>query len=218
MEKLIIIGSGGHAAELRDYIGHINKQNPEKEINVEGFIDDNRSGYDHYAFEEPFLGTIEDHKVREEVKYLMGIANIAYRRPIIERFLDKGASFTTLIHPSAQISPSAIIGEGVVISHNVSVGPKAEIGNYNMINSRATIAHDTRIGNYNFISPQVALSGNTTIGDENLLGTNSVTIPGMKVGSRNKIGAGMIVYKPVGDDETVFFRYKERIIAKGGQK
>ena len=217
MEKIITIGSGGHAAELRDYIRHYNKVNSGSEIEVEGFIDDDRSGYDYYAFEEPFLGTIQDHKVRDDVKYLMGIANIAFRRPIIERFLDEGAEFATLIHPTAQISPSAKVGKGVVVSHNSSVGPKAEIGNYNMINSRATIAHDTKMGDYNFISPQVALSGSTTIGDENLFGTNSVTIPDMKVGSRNKIGAGMIVFKSVGDDETVFFRYKERIIAKGSK-
>jgi acetyltransferase EpsM len=60
----------------------------------------------------------------------------------------------------------------------------------------------------------VAISGNTIIGDNNLIGTNSCTIPGMTIGSNNKIAAGMVVYKPVRDSETVMFRHQERLVIK----
>jgi acetyltransferase EpsM len=83
-----------------------------------------------------------------------------------------------------------------------------------MFNSRCTIGHDSVIGDYNFISPQVAISGNTIIGNENLLGTNSCTIPGMVIGNNNKIAAGMVVYKPVGNNETIIFRHKERLVIR----
>lgn len=214
MKKVILIGAGGHAAELRDYIRHINQSNPAETLTVEGFIDDDPEPHKHYGYEEPLLGGIKDHKVRTDVEYLMGIANLKYRKQLTQQFLDQGATFAKLIHPTAIISPSATIGKGVVISHNASVGPKVQIGNYNFINSRSTIGHDTQMGDFNFISPQVALAGNTTIGDGNLIGTNCCTIPGVNIGSNNKIGAGMVVYKSVGDEETVFFRYKERIIEK----
>lgn len=216
MKKVIIIGSGGHAAEIRDYINHHNAARPADRIAVLGFIDDDASSHPHYGFDEPHLGGIQDHEVDKEVKYIMGIANLKYRKRIVENFRAKGAEFTGLIHPTALISPLAYIGEGVVISHNASVGPKAQVGNFNVLNSRCTIGHDTVLGDFNFISPQTALSGNTRIGDENMFGTNSATIPGIHVGNRNKIGAGMIVFKAVGDDETVFNRMKERIIIKEG--
>lgn len=217
MKKVIIIGAGGHAAELRDYIRHINKTNPEEAIVVEGFIDDDPNVHSHYEFDEPYLGTIQEHEVRTEVEYLMGIANLKYRRELTEQFLEQGGTFATLIHPTTIISPTAKIGKGVVISHNASVGPKVEIGDYNFINSRSTVGHDTKIGRFNFISPQVALSGNTKIGDQNLIGTNACTIPGVTIGSQNKIGAGMTVFKSVGDNETVFFRFKERIVVRDNQ-
>lgn len=213
MRKVIIIGAGGHAAELRDYINHLNGVS-EEQILVEGFLDDNKDNYDHYDYAEPFLGTIDDHQVQNGIPYLMGIANIKYRRAIVERFLEAGAKFLGLIHPTALISPSAQIGKGVVISHNASVGPKVRLGNYNILNSRCTIGHDSVIGDFNFISPQVAISGNTTIGNENMIGTNSCTIPGAKIGNKNIIAAGMVIYKPVGDNETVIFRHKERLIIR----
>lgn len=214
MKQVIIIGAGGHAAEIRDYIRHYNTADTPEKIEVIGFLDDDCTSYEHYEYTEPFLGGIKDHKVRKDGQYIMGIANLKYRKGIIEDFLEKGAKFTGLIHPTALISPSATIGKGVVISHNASVGPKVKIGNFNILNSRCTVGHDTQLGDYNFISPKVALSGNTQIGENNMFGTNSSTIPGARIGNNNVIGAGMIVYKNIGDNETVFFRFKERIVIK----
>jgi len=217
MKTIIIVGSGGHAAELRDYINHNNSARPADHIQVIGFIDDNEDGYRHYGFTEPFLGSIKDHKVNTGVKYLMGIANLEYRQSIIEKLQSQGAQFMGLIHPTAIISPSAEIHPTTVISHNASVGAKAKIGKYNMLNSRCTIGHDSLIGDFNFISPQAAISGNTKIGNGNLIGTNACTIPGMSIGNNNKIAAGMVIYKSVGDDSTVLFRHKERLLIKKGE-
>lgn len=214
MKKIIIVGSGGHAAELRDYINHNNNARVKDQIEVYGFIDDDEKTYHHYGFSEPFLGSIQNHKVNSEVYYLMGIANLDYRKKIIVDLEQQGAKFIGLIHPTAIISPSANIHPTTVVSHNASVGAKASIGKFNMLNSRCTIGHDSIIGDYNFISPQVAISGNTTIGDENLIGTNACTIPGINIGHKNKIAAGMILYKPVENNSTVLFRHKERLIIK----
>jgi acetyltransferase EpsM len=210
--KIIIIGAGGHAAELRDYIGHMQKLGTE--IQVEGFLDDDANAYATYGYAEPFLGSITDHQVRTDVDYLMGIANIKYRRPIIEKFEAAGASFRGLIHPTVLLSPSATLGKGVIISHNASVGPKVIIGDHNIINSRCTIGHDTVLGKYNFVSPQVAFSGHTTVGDENMIGVNSCTIPGLVIGNNNVIAAGTVLYKHVGDGQTLINRFNERIIQK----
>jgi UDP-3-O-[3-hydroxymyristoyl] glucosamine N-acyltransferase len=143
----------------------------------------------------------------------MGIANLKYRRPIIERFIAEGASFATFIHPTATVSPSATIGTGCVIALHANIGPNVEVGDYTLVNSRCSIGHDTKIGAYNFISPNVCFSGFSRVGDENLFGINSATIPGIQVGNRNKIMAGMTLDKNVGDDETVFYRFKEKIMA-----
>lgn len=214
MKKIIIIGCGGHAAELRDYIDHYNAAHDTDKIEVVGFLDDDKKAHEHYSFIESYLGKIDDHEIEKEVFYLMGIANLTYRASIIEKFIRKNAQFTGLIHPTAIISPTSKIGEGTVVSHNVSVGPKVQIGKFNILNSRCTIGHDSTLGDFNFISPQVALSGYTKVGNENLLGTNACTIPGITIGNHNKIAAGMVVYKNVTDQETVFFRHKERIIIR----
>lgn len=214
MKKVILVGAGGHAAELREYISYLNFHDSQNGLDIVGFLDDDKEIYSHYSYSEPWLGKLSTHKVLPNVWYLMAIANLQFRKVIIEDFSKKGARFTGFVHPTALVAATAVIGEGTVISHNASVGPKVKIGSFNMLNSRCTIGHDTQIGDFNFISPQVALSGNTVVGSENLIGTNVCTIPGIRIGNSNKIGAGMTVYKNIGDKETVFFRFKERIVVK----
>lgn len=99
------MGGDGHAAELDEYIRYSNRMGV-SDIELVGVIDDNPKAYDNYRFNGSFLGSISDHKIRSDVKYLVGIANLKYRAPITQRFIDAGAEFLTLIHPSAYVSES----------------------------------------------------------------------------------------------------------------
>jgi len=213
MKEIIIVGSGGHGAELDDYIQYNNKQSGVEGIKIRGYLDDNPDNYSSYSFSAPLIGGVKDHKVKKDVHYLIGIANLQFRQKFVEQYLNDGASFISLVHASAYISNSCKLETGVVIGPNVNLGPNTMIGDYSMINSRCSIGHDTKIGKFNFISPNVCFSGFSEVGDGNLFGINSATIPNIKVGNNNKIMAGMVLDKNVGDDSVVFYRFKERVIA-----
>lgn len=210
MNKIIVIGAGGHAAELDEYIQFINSTG--KQFEIVGFLDDNPDSYTRYQFSAKYLGTIGGHRVDPACRYVMGIANMNYRKRIVDRFLNEKAGFATIIHPTAYVSPTAKIGSGVVIAPYVNLGPNAEVGNFTLLNARVSVGHDTKLGEHNFISPNVSFSGFSVVGNENLFGINSATIPGIKVGDKNKIAAGMVLDKPVESDQVVFYRFKEKIV------
>ncbi|MDO9551563.1 acetyltransferase [Rhodonellum sp.] len=210
--QIIIIGAGGHAAEVSDYIKYSNTQNSaEFQIKILGYLDDDFSNYVHYGFPFPYLGSICEHQVVPEAHYIIGIANLIYRKKFVELFLEKGANFSSYIHPTASISSSARIGEGVVIAPNVILGPKVYVGDYSLVNSRAILGHDSTMGKFNFLSPNVCFSPFTHVGDENLFGINSATIPEISIGNNNKVMAGMTLDKDIGDNEVVFYRNKENV-------
>ena len=208
-----MIGAGGHAAEIDEYIKYSQNKTGIMELDIVGFLDDVPENYRRYQFSAPLLGDIKAHQIQKDVCYIIGVANIKYRRIIVERFKNEGAKFATFIHFNSSISDSATIGNGVVIAPNVNIGPNVKIGDFTLLNSRSSMGHDTIVGHYNFISPNVCFSGFTTVGDNNLFGINSATIPGIKVGNCNKIAAGMVLDKNVGDNSVVFYRYKERVVA-----
>lgn len=213
MKDIIVIGAGGHAAEIDEYIIHSQKVTGIKELNVIGFLDDNPENYARYRLSAPLIGGINEHKVIKGHGYIIGIANLKYRRLFVDRFKAEGAEFVSFVHCAAYVSPSAVIGEGTIVGPSANLGPNVQTGKYTLINSRCSLGHDTLLGDYNFISPNVCFSGFTEVGNENLFGINSATIPGIKIGNRNKIAAGMILDQNVGDDSVVFHRFKEKIIA-----
>lgn len=213
MTDVIIIGAGGHAAEIDEYITYNQKVSGIRELNVVGFLDDNPANYERYKFSAPLIGGASDHKVIRGHGYIIGIAGLKYRRSFVDRFKADGAQFVTVIHHSAYVSKSAFIGEGSIIGPNANIGPNVQIGKYTLVNARCSIGHDTRVGDYNFISPNVCFSGFTEVGDENLFGINSATIPAIRIGNRNKIMTGMIIDTNIGDDSVVYYRFKERVIA-----
>jgi len=213
MRDIIIIGASGHGAEIDEYIRYSNKVNGKTEMKVAGFLDDNPDNYSRYKLSAPLIGPVADHIVIKDVFYIIGIANLKYRKSIVEKLRSSGASFLSFVHPTAYVSESAELGEGTIVGPNANLGPNVRVGNFTLINSRCSLGHDTIVGDFNFISPNVCFSGFTEVGGENLFGINSSTIPGIKVGSRNRIAAGMVLDQNIGDDSVVFYRFKERVIA-----
>lgn len=213
MTEIIIIGAGGHAAEIDEYIRYSQKTTGKKELKISGFLDDNPDNYHHYKFSAPLLGSIQTHRVIRGGSYIIGIASLNYRRMFVEKYKAAGANFVAFVHCSAYVSETGFIGEGSIIGPNANIGPNVRVGAFTLINSRCSMGHDTVVGDYNFISPNVCFSGFTAVGDENLFGINSATIPGITIGSRNIIAAGMILDQNIGDDTVVFYRFKERVIA-----
>ena len=200
MKKVILVGTGGHAAEVREYIYYHNRLNPNHFIKILGFLDVDDNFHQQYAYTEPYLGTAENHTIILDAEYMFCFGNMVYKEKLVKRFKEEGATFFGFIHPTALIAESSKIGQGVLISHNASVGPMAVVGDFNILNSRCTIGHDTILGEFNFISPQVSLSGNTKIGNHNMFGVNSATIPGVSLGNNNTIGAGSIITRDVEDN------------------
>ena len=213
MKHVIIIGAGGHGAEIDEYI-LFNQQHAEGyNFEVIGFLDDNPDNYARYKLSAPLLGDVKKHNIISGCSYIIAIASLGYRRQFVEHFLEQGAAFVSMIHQTACISASATIGSGVVIGPHVNIGPNVSVGDFTLLNSRCSMGHDTIVGRFNIITPNVCFSGFTKVGHGNLFGINSSTIPGTTVGNGNQIAAGMVLDKDVGDDSVVFYRYKERVIA-----
>lgn len=213
MKNVIIAGAGGHGAELDEYIRCGAISHDGESLHVIGFIDDDAESHRAYQLSAPLLGGIQNHAVRTDCGYVLAIGSLAHRRGLMELLVAKGAEFCSVIHPSAYVSPSCRLGRGVVIGPNATLGPNVSVGDHTLINARVSVGHDAQIGRCNIVSPNCAFTGFATVGDDNFFGLNSAVLPRIAVGNGNTIAAGMILDRNVGSGETVFYRFKERVVA-----
>ena len=217
MKKIIIIGTGAHASELVDYIDDYNKYcNSSSRIEVKGFIDyeyNIEKYHNKYKLEAPVLGDIDSFITTEDDFFIIGIANIPFREKIIKSAEEKNWQFTNFIHQSCIISKSSNIGIGNVLCPGCIIGANVQINNFNFLNCYATISHDCIVGNNNVLSSYSGIAGHVKINNNNFLSLHSAIIPKLSIGSNNIIQAGMIVDKSINDNEIIFHRFKEKVIA-----
>ncbi len=216
MRKIVIIGTGAVAAELTSYIEDNNKHtNSESQIDLLGYIDyeyNIEKYWQKYQLQKPVLGDVDNFNFKNEIEVLIGISDIKFRNEIISKLETKGVTFCQFIHYSVIIPETIELGKGNIIYPFCIIGPNSKIGDFNMITSYSFISHDCVVGNGNFFST-AGIAGRVSVGDCNFFGIRSTVIPHISIGNRNMIQAGMMVDKSIKDETTVFYRYKESIIA-----
>lgn len=118
------------------------------------------------------------------------------------------------IHPSAVISASVKMGDGVMIAANATLNPLVEIGRGVICNTSTSIDHECRIGDFVHIAPGAVLCGNVTIGKGAFIGANAVIKQGVTVGNNVTIGAGTVVIKDIPDDAVVIGNPARKLVKK----
>lgn len=110
---------------------------------------------------------------------------------------DLGFDFATVVHPSANVSPTTQVGAGSIVSAGVCVGAHTTIGNHVFLNRGCLVGHHTRLDDYATVSPGAIVSGLCHIGVSAFIATGAVVIDRVSVGERSVVGAGAVVTRDV---------------------
>ena len=213
MRNVVIIGAGGAAAELTFYIEDFNASAAEKDlINIRGYVDYDNSYWPKYQFQSPLLCDIHSFEPRPDEEVLLAIMAIESRKKMIRLLKAKGAKFGSFIHHSVIRPPDLVIGVGNIIFPFCVLEKYSKIGDHNFLTTYSFISHDCVVGSNNFFSV-AGIAGSVRVGNNNYFGIRSQVIPGITIGNDNTIQAGMIVDKDVEDNTTVFYRFKEKVLA-----
>ncbi|WP_078595878.1 acetyltransferase [Evansella clarkii] len=191
--KIVLIGQGGHSKVIKDIILSA------EENEIAAYLDDKFS--ELKTVEQSITGPTEAAadliSYWGDVKFIIAIGSNSVRKKMKERLNLPDEYYATVIHRTACISYSAIIGRGTVIMPNAVVNADSQIGNHAIINSCAVVEHDNCIGNYTHISPNATLAGNVTVEEGVHIGSGATVIPGKTIRQWAVIGAGATVINDV---------------------
>lgn len=125
------------------------------------------------------------------------------RRLIVERYAGRDILYTSAIHPSAVIAPSASVGCGSAVMAGAVIQADARLGRHCIVNTGASVDHDCRIGDYVHLSPHSTLCGGVSVGAGSWIGAGATVIQGIRIGRGCTVGAGATVICDVPDGATV---------------
>lgn len=202
-KKLIIVGAGGAGREIAQIAFDISSNNKTDWIPY-GFLDDSELLTGTNVMKLPVLGKIKNWIPSDDEIFICGIAKLSIRKGVILSLLEKGAKFTSLIHPTALISDYAEFDEGTVIYPYTIVSTDAKIGKHVIINMHNAIGHDAKIGDFSVLSSFCDVTGFVSIGESVFMGSHVTVAPNLKIGNNANIGIGSVVVNSVKEGKSVF--------------
>ncbi len=201
MKKLIIVGAGGHAREMLEWVKDINKLKPTWDFC--GFIDDDAEALNGTGCEYSILGGIREWCHFDGFFFAMGIAQPGTKEKVATMLQQKGAEFVPIIHPTVRIAENASYGLGFVAYPGAYVCSNAQIGDFVTLLS-SKISHDCIIGDYCTILSYCGVNGNTVLGKRVFVGNHATMVQGLRIGDDVTIGLGSIVIKDIPNNVHVF--------------
>lgn len=191
MNRLIIIGAGGHGKSIADNALKNGYQNI-------CFVDDNATG-EVIGF--PVVGPVHIIESLNDgnTDFIIGIGSNAIRKAISETY---HVNWVSIVHPSAQIAFNAKIGKGTVVMANAVINVCSKVGEHCIINTGAVVEHDNVIEDYVHISPSAALGGTVRVGAHTQIGIGAAVKNNMDICPDCIIGAGSVVVKNITESGT----------------
>lgn len=195
---IVILGSGGHAKVLAETLHLLGRPmlgtvGPDASNAVQGL---------------PYLGTDDELFSRSvtTVELVCGLGSVrrpSLRATVMQRFLESGFSFVSVIHPSATIAASARLEIGVQVMAGAIVSSGASLEQGVLVNTGAIVDHDCVVGEYSHIATGARLAGGVRIGACCHVGAGATIIQDLTVGPNSVVGAGAVVIRDVPDSESV---------------
>lgn len=203
MKDIYIIGTGGFASEVTEYILD------NSEYRIKGYFDINDKDYKKYRYQAPFLINEKNFNFNSNDNVVIAIADNAIRNKIYLALKEKGVNFPNILHKSAFISKFSKIDEGSIICPFVTITSNSNIGKNFQANIYSYIAHDCVIGDNVTFAPSVKCNGSVVIEDDVYVGTGAIIFQGKPnkpiiIGRTAIIGAGSVVTKSVPPGMKIF--------------
>ena len=111
--------------------------------------------------------------------------------------LGRGLWPVSFADPTALISSSALLGEGLQVMPAAIVHNDVRIGLQCIINTRALVEHDCVLEDGVEIGPGAVLCGRVQVGSNSWIGANATVLPRVRIGPNTIIGAGSVVVKDI---------------------
>lgn len=195
MERIILVGGGGHCKSIIDSINGL------EEFEIVGIVDKKISenmglGIDVIGNDEN-LGELYKSGIKNAFISVGSVGNPCIRVKLYNILKNIGYNFPKIIDKTAIVSESALINDGVFVGKGAIINAKVTIEKQCIINSGTIVEHDCNISEFVHLAPGVTLSGGVSIGKRTHVGTNCTIIQNVTIGNDVIVGAGSVIIKDI---------------------
>ncbi|MFQ5669700.1 MAG: acetyltransferase [Acidobacteriota bacterium] len=201
--RLILVGAGDHGRGVLDIVRRLRAAG--ESWDIIGFVDDHsqQKEIDHV----PVLGStswLEEHYSTVHAHLVLSLADPGAKQRLARQLEHCQPQYQSVVHPAAEVSPSATLGNGTIVNAGAIIVYDAVLGPHVTVNLNASVGHHVRIGECATIAPGARILGRARLGARSQVHSNAVVLPGVQIGEDAIVGAGSVVLKDLPPRSTVF--------------
>jgi sugar O-acyltransferase (sialic acid O-acetyltransferase NeuD family) len=157
--RLLIVGAGGHGRSVAEAAMRSGQ------YALAGFVDDGLS-LGSPIWHTSVVGSTANLNACSALcdKVVVAIGNNALRESLVTQLIGLGFELTTVIHPKAIVSPSAVIGQGCAIMAGAIVGTEAQLGLGVIVNCGSVVDHHATVHDFGHLGVNACMAGGTSLG------------------------------------------------------
>ncbi|MGS2616992.1 acetyltransferase [Micromonospora sp. LZ34] len=198
MRDLVIVGAGGFARETAAAVRAVNHARPTWRLR--GFLDDDPALHGTTRAGLPILGGIDRLTDMPETDAVVCVGNprdYVARQRIVRRLALPDERYATIVHPSADVGASSLLGPGTVLLAGVVLTADVTVGAHVAVMPQAVLTHDDRVEDYGTIASGVRLGGGAVLRLGAYVGAGALIREGVTVGEWSLVGMGSVVLRDV---------------------
>ena len=193
MNKIVLIGGGGHCISCLDIIKE------KTEYTIVGIIDKFTSSIKNFDY----LGNHESlEKYFDDYSFFITYGqttNHKRRKNLFDYLISNKQNLPTFISNNAYLASNVSVDIGTIIFHLCILNSGSRIGKNCIINNMALIEHGSSIGDNCHISTGVRINGDVKIGNNCFIGSGTIINHKIVIGDNCFINSGKVIDKNLPD-------------------
>ena len=188
---VLVLGAGGHAKVVIESLRACGRE-------VVGVLDADPTP--RKVAGAPVIGSddaLERLRAEGMACAFVALGGNALRARLGARLRSLGYALADAVHPSATLSPSVALGEGVAVMAGACLNADTRVGDFAIVNTGSTVDHDGDLGEACHVAPRCGLAGNVTLGARAFLGVGCSVIPDVTIGADAVVGAGAAIVRDI---------------------
>lgn len=190
-QKLLLIGSGGHANSCIDVIEQEGKFEIAGLVGHPHQVGSRRYGYEVVGSDTDLESLFVDFKYA--IVTIGHVESAESRIRLYNQIKSIGFNIPSIKSKSAYVSDHAKIGDGTIVMHDAIINSGAIIGSNCIINTRSLIEHDVKVSDHCHVSTGVVVNGGVQIGSGTFIGSRSVIRDNLSIGDECLVGMGTVL-------------------------
>lgn len=199
IKRLVVIGASNALREVKGIVAAINLVQPTYEII--GALDDSEELLGTEVAGVPVIGPLSIAvTLPSDLSFVFAIGSQSTQLVRDQLFLKIGVNknrFPAIVHPKADIDPTAEIGHGCIVHSGACMGPESQLCDFAILAVNSALGPSSMVREFAMVTSLVLVLSRAVVGRMAFIGSMTCVLEDIQIGDFSRVGVGSIVTRNI---------------------